>query len=190
MKKRRGDRISTCLPLIQTRGQVWVETVIYTLIGFMIIGAVLSVAKPKIEEIRDKTVIEQSRGILEDINMILISIVQGGAGNKRVIELGVRKGSLEIDGVSDKLIFEIDNSRYTYSQPGENITSGSVIINTEKIGEYNVITLTSNYGGKYNITYNGKDELKTLSKASTPYKIFISNKGKINNKTNIDIVIN
>ena len=38
-------------------GQVWVETVTYTLIAIVMIGLVLSFAKPKIEELQDKTII-------------------------------------------------------------------------------------------------------------------------------------
>jgi len=36
------------------RAQVWVETVIYTLIGLSIMGVVLAVAIPKINETKDK----------------------------------------------------------------------------------------------------------------------------------------
>ena len=38
------------------RGQVWVETVIYTLIGIALIGLVLAILTPKIKEFRDGTV--------------------------------------------------------------------------------------------------------------------------------------
>ena len=43
-----------------TKAQIWIETVIYTLIAFVILGAVLGFAKPKIEELQDKSIIEQS----------------------------------------------------------------------------------------------------------------------------------
>ena len=36
------------------RGQVWVETVIYTLIALALIGTVLAFVKPKVEEMQDK----------------------------------------------------------------------------------------------------------------------------------------
>ena len=36
------------------RGQVWVETVIYTLIGLAIIGVVMAAALPKINERKDE----------------------------------------------------------------------------------------------------------------------------------------
>ncbi|MHA1988096.1 MAG: hypothetical protein ACW98D_15785 [Promethearchaeota archaeon] len=157
------------------RGQIWIETVIYTLIAFIMIGLVLAFVKPKIEEIQDKTIVEQSIKLMEEINTIILSIVQGGAGNKRLIELEIKKGLLKIDGFNDELVFEVE-SRYLYSQPGEDIYHGSVIIHTEEKGKFNIINLTSDYN-RYNIKYQGEDILKTITKSSTPYKIFISNNG-------------
>ena len=52
------------------RSQVWVETVIYTLIALTVIGLFISFAKPKIEEIQDKAIVEQSVAMLEDIGGI------------------------------------------------------------------------------------------------------------------------
>ena len=42
------------------RGQVWVETVIYTLIALVMIGLVLSFVQPKIMELQDKATLQQS----------------------------------------------------------------------------------------------------------------------------------
>ncbi|MDP7521120.1 MAG: hypothetical protein QF567_02715, partial [Candidatus Pacearchaeota archaeon] len=119
------------------RGQVWVETVIYTLIAFVMIGAVLAFIKPKIEEIRDKALIEQTIEVIESINFGIIEL--GGEGNKRIIELGIKKGILKIDGENNLIIFEIE-SRHVYSQPGEDIYIGNIIANTKKRGTFNTVT--------------------------------------------------
>lgn len=168
------------------RAQVWVETVIYTLIALTMIGLVLSFVRPKLEEIQDKAIIEQSLSMMEDINSVILSLAQGGPGNKRLIEITIKKGVLNINGNNDKIVFEIE-SKYTYSQPGEDIYYGSLIAHTEKRGKFNTVTLTGNYSEEYNITYKEKDELKSINKASTPYKIFMSNKG--GNKTVIDVEV-
>ena len=68
---------------MEKKGQVWVETVIYTLIAFVMIGAVLAFVRPKIEEFQDKAVVEQTISALEDINSVILAVVQGGTGNKR-----------------------------------------------------------------------------------------------------------
>src|SRR3989344_7965453 len=80
----------------QTKGQVWVETVVYTLIAFALIGLVLAFVKPKIEEIQDKGLVDQSVEVLEEIDSVIGNI--GSAGNQRVLSLGISKGTLNIDG--------------------------------------------------------------------------------------------
>ncbi|MFQ5531597.1 MAG: hypothetical protein ACE5ES_03200 [Candidatus Nanoarchaeia archaeon] len=158
-------------------GQVWIETIIYTLIAFIIIGTVLAFVKPKIQEMQDKAIIEQSIVMMEDLDSTISGIDIGGAGNRRVIELAIKKGVLTIDGNSDKIIFEIEG-KHTYSEPGKDIEIGDFIAHTEKKGDSNTVTLTRDYSEKYNISYNNEDELKALSKTSTIYKLSITNKGK------------
>lgn len=158
----------------EKRGQIWVETIIYTLIAFVMIGLVLYFASSKISETQDKTIIDQSIGVIEEIDSIISTI--GVPGNKRLVDLSIKKGVLKIDGVKDKIIFEME-SKYTYSEPGENITYGNVVLHTEKKGELNTITLTGNYTGLYDLQFGGNDEAKTISSSSTPYRLFITNKG-------------
>ena len=52
---------------VKKRGQIWVETVIYTLIALVMIGTILAFALPKISEIQDKSTIEQSIIVIKDI---------------------------------------------------------------------------------------------------------------------------
>jgi len=173
--------------LNQKTGQIWVETVIYTLIAFALIGLVLAFVKPKIEEIQDKGIIKQSISVLEDIDLIIKTL--GDPGNQRVINLGINKGVFNIDGENNKLFFEIE-SRHIYSEPGKNVTIGDVIVLTEKKGKINEVTLTRNYEGEYNLTYRNMDEIKEISKSSTPYTLLIANKGEdASNKTIINIEV-
>jgi len=158
------------------KGQIWVETVIYTLVALAIIGLVLTFVKPEINKVRDKAIIEQSLGVVKDIDAIILEITQGGAGNKRGIEIGIKKGILKIDGENDKISFEID-SEYTYSEPGQNVLYGDTIVRTEKTGKNNKIIITNNYAGIYDLTYKGENQTEPLNKASTPYQMFITNKG-------------
>ncbi len=178
MKKRGGKKDNF-------HGQVWIETVIYTLIAFVMIGLVLSFAKPKIEELQDRTILQQSTEMMKEIDSIILTI--GAAGNQRLLEIGIKKGNLKIDCQNDTIIFEME-SMSVYSEPGEKIKDGNIIILTEKKSGYNLVTLTRNYGeDNYNLQFEGKEELKTISKASTSYKLSISNEGEINKKTILDI---
>ncbi len=169
------------------RGQIWVETIIYTLIAFALIGLVLAFVKPKIEEIQDKGIIEQSISVLEDIDLIIKTL--GDPGNQRIINLGISKGIFNIDGENNKLFFELE-SRHTYSEPGRHITIGNIIVLTEKIGKINDVILTRNYEGEYDITYQNMNELKKIGKTSTSYTLLIANKGEnALNKTIINIEV-
>jgi hypothetical protein len=167
------------------RGQIWVETVIYSLIAFVMIGLVLAFANPRLQEIQDRTLIEQSIEVMEDLDTVITNI--GIPGNKRSVEINIQKGSLSIDGVNDQLIFQLE-SQHTYSELGENISHGEIIINTQTFGSEERVTLTRDYSSQYNITYEENDELRELGKASTPYKLLISNKG--GNKIVINIEVN
>jgi len=167
--------------------QIWVETVLYTLIALVMIGLVLAFIRPKIMELQDQAIIEQSIGILEEIDNIILSLTQGGPGNKRVIELGIKKGSLKIDGLDNRILFEIESS-YTYSEPGTWIDYGEGIkILTEKRGEDNLVTILKDYSGEKDITYEKKDIPRTITKAPMPYKLSISNEGGVITKINFEI---
>jgi len=159
---------------MKKRGQVWIETVIYTLIAFVMIGLVLSYARPKIQEIQDQALLKQSTDMLKQIDSTLLSM--GSAGNQRILEISIKKGELKIDGELEKIIFEME-SKTLYSEPDKEITDGSVIILTQKGADTNLVSLTLDYDDVYNLKVQGKDELRTLSSASTPYKFSILNEG-------------
>ena len=159
---------------MKKRGQIWVETIIYTLIAFAMIGLALAFVKPKIDEIQDRGIIEQSIILLEDIDDVIKSI--GDPGNQRVIEIGIKKGSLKIDGAGESLIFEIESGS-EFSESGEDYIEGDVLIQTKNIGKLNDVTLTISYSN-HNLRYDNKDEIKILGKSSKPYKLLISNEGE------------
>lgn len=160
------------------RGQVWVETVTYTLIAFVMIGLVLSFAKPKIEEMQDKVVLEQSVRMLKDIDNIIQEVGEGQIGNKRKLEVNLKKGTLEISPSTNSLIFKME-SRYLYSEPGQEYTEGNLNILTTEMGKYNKVEINMSYEGDYNLTYKDETTSKTITKSSTAYNLFISKKGGI-----------
>ncbi len=168
MKKRRNKH-----------GQVWVETVIYTLIAFVMIGLVLSYARPKIEELQDQAILQQSTDMMKQIDSTILTM--SGAGNQRILEIGIKEGNLKIDALNNKMIFELE-TKNLYSEPGKAINDGDIVILTEKKTGYNLVSLTRDYSDNYDLKFMGKDELKVISKASTPYKLFIVNEGEDSNQ--------
>ncbi len=159
------------------KAQVWIETVIYTLIAFVMIGLVLSFAKPKIEEMQDKAILQQSTEMLKEIDSTIMTM--GTAGNQRLLEIGIKKGVLKIDGniEQDKIVFEME-TKNVYSEPGKEISDGSITILTTKASGYNIVTLTRDYSDSYDIRFEGKDELREISKGAVPYKLSILNEGE------------
>ena len=170
-------------------GQVWIETVIYTLIALVMITAVLAFAKPKLEEMQDQALIEQSIGILKDIDTLVLSVVQGGQGNKRTLDIGIKKGHLEIKGQEDVIMFTLEG-RKQYSEPGQAIEDGNLFIQTTEKGKNNEVMVWRNYSGTYNITYYGEETSKQLSKSSQSYQIIIANSGQSNEMDIVNIEVN
>ena len=165
--------------------QVWIETVIYTLIAFVIIGLVLTYARPKIAEIQDRAVLKQSTEMMKTIDLIILGM--SGAGNQRTPEITINKGELKLDCVGNRIVFELE-SQSLYSEPGKNVSDGNIVILTQKMTGHNLVTLTRDYSSGYNLTFNGDKALKVISKASTPYKLTILNKGvDANGKINLDM---
>lgn len=166
-------------------GQIWIETVIYTLILMVLIGLTLSYVNPKIEGFKDKTAIEKTFNFLKSIDNT-INEVKSVPGNKRITSVTISNGKIEIDGENDKITFEID-SRYEYSEPGESFTESGFNITTIAQGKTNKVTIEKNYF-PINITYNGEDRVKTVSFSSVEYKFSIASDIE-ESKTRIDISV-
>lgn len=156
------------------KGQVWVETVIYLLIAFVMMGLVLSYVKPKIEDMRDQTIIKQSIEIMNEIDNSITTI--GSTGNKRLIEMGVKKGDFFIDSTRDLITFEIQTD-YKYSESNEPVYDGNIKVITEGENQYSKVILERDFSEEYDFIYDNSETNKSISKASSVYKLFIENKG-------------
>lgn len=161
--------------LSNKRGQVWIETVTYTMIAFVLIALVIGFARPKIEEIQDQAIIEQSIKIIKDMDAKIQELSEKGEGNKRKVELNIRKGELSIDSANDTIHF-IMEGRYMYSQPGQSYMEGGINITTIETGKIYTIILEKKYSD-IDIQYLGGQELRKLPRGTTPYELFISNEG-------------
>lgn len=163
--------------MLNNKSQVWIETVIYTLIALSIIGIVLGIIKPALDEQKDKVSIRQSIDVLNEIDN-RINDVKYVAGNSRSIDIKITRGKLIIDGENEQVKMIIEDSKYAPSEPGILISEGNIIENTtEGRGKLYTISLTLNYKEKLDISYDGKSEAKTIQIAPTPYRISIVNKG-------------
>jgi type II secretory pathway pseudopilin PulG len=160
---------------MRKKGQVWVETVTYTLIAFILIGLVLTFVKPKIDELQDKAAIDQSVNVLKQIDSVVNEVYQGGVGNKRVLDLTLSQGTLTINSTSDSLDF-LFTGTYMYSEPGKIYQDGGFNITTTQIGSEYKVLIGKNYP-TFNVTYDGKKSPGIIQSSPSPYNLIISNNG-------------
>ncbi len=158
-------------------GQVWVETVIYTLIGLLMVALVLYYAKPTIEKVQDQSILQQSFQMLGQVDSTILGV--RSSSEQKNLKIWIKKGQLQIDGREgeEKIIFEME-SKYQYSGEGVNSSEGGINYTTVKKNDLNLVTLMLDYNGRYNLTIDGVDKLRTLSQAPTPYSFLIKNNGK------------
>lgn len=165
--------------------QVWVETVVYTLITLSIMGIVLSVVTPKINQMNDKIVITQSTDSLNKFNE-QIGETLTAAGNKREILLSVKKGEYVIDSSANKVSYILKDTSYMAGQPGLVIKNGDVnMLTLEKSSKKYDIYLTIDYSKEnLNIVYQNNELNKTLFSSPTAYRLVVEYLG--NSKINVD----
>jgi len=169
---------------MKKRGQVWVETVIYTLIGLTIIGVLISIASPKINQMKDKAILGQVVDSLNELNSKIMETLVSPA-NSRQVTLGVQKGEYVIDSINNSIYYVLRGTGYLYSEPGELVSQGDIYVKTISRNNKYDVYLSLNYSS-YNITYAGKDTNKILTPASAAYTLLIQNQG--NKKLNIEML--
>ncbi|MBX4196558.1 hypothetical protein KW805_03145 [Candidatus Pacearchaeota archaeon] len=168
---------------MKKRGQVWVETVIYTLIGLSLMGLALGFITPKLTQMRDRSVVEQAIGSLTTIDTTVNDVLTA-PGNRRVVDFTMKRGDLFIDSQADEIRMVISGLKKPYSEPGIEIKNRVSILSEQQQASYSVtlkLKYTTASGKPYvNITYNDADTLKKFTAASTAYKFYILSKGTVN----------
>src|SRR3989338_6599307 len=111
---------------LKMRGQVWVETVIYILIGLGLIALVLAFVVPKINQEKDRIAVEQTISSLNLLDDKINEVIENGVGNKRIVEFSISRGELFIKADSeneqeDKIEFVISGLTKPYSEVGKKI---------------------------------------------------------------------
>lgn len=161
----------------KNKAQVWIETVIYTLIGLVIIGILISVITPSINQKKDQILIQGSLDMLKTkFENSIEDLRYYGVGNSRTIEMNLKKGILEIDSLNDSIIFKID-SKYKFSEVNQTINDGKIIKLTQQKASGYEVKFILNYSSIVNISYNNQEKVQTFNSAPTPYKIVMTNKG-------------
>ena len=168
------------------KGQVWIETVIYILVGLSLISLILAFAIPKVNEKRDRAIIEQMINSLVVLDGKINEVIDAGEDNRRIVDFSMKTGSLYFDSSNERISFILDELNKPYSEPGVKIPLGRVIVETIKKQKTFNINLSLEYPGT-DLTFQGRNDLKKFNPASIPYKFSIENKGIVDGKLNVDI---
>ena len=164
---------------MKRKGQVWVETVIYILIGLSLIALVLAFVTPRINEQRDRIVVEQALLSLNVLDGKINEVINMGRNNKRIIDFSIRKGALHINSEKDEIVFVLDGLTKPYSEPGLDIPIGRVIVRTIEGKKTSSVNLTLEYAPENNLISGGEEKNTKLNPAPLPYRLSIENKGQI-----------
>ena len=154
------------------QGQVWVETVLYTLIGIAIIGMVLSFAYPKIRAAQEAALVEQSITTLANLDEVITLVNGRGPGNVKTYTFVLKRGKLFIDGEQDSVLLELRGLSSDYSEPGLPVRQGRVEVLTTKEAKGYAVNVGVNYRmqkGLIDVKVGEKDTKKEFAKAATPY---------------------
>ena len=167
--------------ICKIKGQVWIETVLYTLIGLALIGLVLGIVTPKINAMRDRILVEQTIDSLNALDGRINEVLDRGPGNVRKISsFTMKQGNLYFNSSDDEIIFVLENLKKPYSEPGAAIKVGKIVIISEEGKKESKVSLVLSYKGVANITCNGEDSFKKFTAVSTPYSFSIENLGDKN----------
>lgn len=167
------------------KAQVWIETVLYTLIGLALMGLALGFVMPKINEARDRALVEQAISSLSSLDSKITETIQTGTGNVRQTEFLMKRGEIYINASYDEIYMILGDLAKPYSEPGVNIPIGRVNVMSIMGQKISSVKLSLTYNA--NVTYSGLDNDRKFTAASTPYRFYIENKGVLNNKILLNI---
>jgi type II secretory pathway pseudopilin PulG len=167
--------------MMKKKGQVWVETVIYVLIGLALISLVLSFVMPRINQQRDKIIVDQTVVSLSKFDRKINEVINGGRDNKRIVDFSMKQGSFYINSEENEIVFVLEGLSKPYSEPGIEIPVGRVNVETTEGRKTSSVNLTLEYFG-VNLVYDDVEQNKKFTPSSTPYRFSIENNGAINIK--------
>ena len=157
------------------RAQVWIETVIYTLVGLALIGFALSLVLPKINDYRDRGVVESTLTSFDKIDEKLVQVLSA-PGNIRVVDFVLKRGYLTVDSINDQIIFQLNDSTTVFSEPGITAQIGRVNVTTSQNGKKYSVVLVLPVDGDV-VLKDSTEPTKTLAPATIPYKLSFENVG-------------
>jgi hypothetical protein len=160
---------------MKQRGQVWIETVLYTFIGLTLLGLVLGFVYPRVQAAQERALLQQTTLSLSGLDDIIQTVTTRGPGNVKKISFSLQRGTLTVNPSEETISLSIDELHVPPSEPGVAIPFGNSIMRTLPSGE--------RYKVQYSLQYTILDlsvtgeQVQTFQASSVPYQFLISNEG-------------
>jgi hypothetical protein len=153
------------------KAQIWIETVIYTGIALALIALVLNYINPKIEVARNRALVDQTISSLNKIDSKISEVLQA-KGNRRIVEVNLKRGYLFFNPAGDEIYFLINELKEPYSQPDVAIPQGRMTVTTLKNGAYYDVKISIIYS-EFDLSYDSQQAEKKFSPISGPYSFIV-----------------
>lgn len=148
---------------------------LYTVVTLAILGGVLALALPKMQQGQERALIGQQVAALKSIDATVHDVFALSPGNTKIYRLSLERGTFVVDGMANTISMTIPDVGIQYSDVGVPIQDGDVSIETTVAGKkrYLVTARTSYDALGINITTRDRDRRLELSAAPTPYALEI-----------------
>lgn len=110
------------------KSQIWISTVIWLLIGTLILALVLSFGLPVFNKTKETVTYQQVVDQFQNLQDALNSIAKGGVGSQKVVDLSIPKGNVQ---VNDNGIKWSSSMNYPLFQSQSRMNVNGVIVTTD-----------------------------------------------------------
>ncbi|MEK6927576.1 MAG: hypothetical protein AABX11_04025 [Nanoarchaeota archaeon] len=172
------------------KGQVWIETTLYTLIGLAIIAMVLTYALPKITSYQEKIVIEQSINSMRQLDSLINAVASAGPGNRRSYDINFKTGELIFNGSSENVYFILKELSKPYSEVGIPINQKGVVVKTSQETKKYSTRLDLNYNSNNTDIATEDGAILSLPPSAVGYRIWVYHNGTASGKNQIVVSLN
>jgi len=156
-------------------GQVWVSAILYLALGIVIIGIILGISLPLVNNMRDRNTYIQTKEMMSNLNKNIADVINEGPGSRRYLSpINIEKGELHIAANDGSIIYWGFITKSKLMEPGMTFNEGDLEINLEEqtvVGEYK-LTIKMDYSNV---------NIELISSLSNPfagsYSMIIENSG-------------
>ncbi len=88
------------------RGDTWISSVLYILLGLIVISILLASFLPLIDKMKDKNTFVQTKVLMSSLDDTIKETLEG-VGSQREFFLDIQKGEFQIDSVKDEIRWKL-----------------------------------------------------------------------------------